>query len=167
MTLPALYQIADQYLVDLEKLSDLDLPDEVVRDTLEGMQGEIQEKATNVAMYIRNVRAVSAAKREAAKQMLKQADSLDGRADGIEKYLLTNMQRCGIRSIESPWFKIALQKNPGSVVIDDAIMLDSRFLRQQEAPPPAPDKKAIKEALQAGEVVAGAHLEQTERVVIK
>lgn len=167
MSLPALYQIADQYLADLDKLNDLDLPDEVVRDTLESIQGDLQEKSINVAMYIRNVRTVAAAKRDLAKQMLKQADALDGRADNVDSYLLHNMQRCGISSIDSPWFSIKRQKNPASVVIDDAIMLDARFLRQPGTPPPAPDKKAIKLAIEAGEVVAGAHIENSERVVIK
>lgn len=167
MSLPALYQIADQYLQDLEKLSDLDLPEDVVRDTLEGMRGEMQEKCTSVAAFIRNTESLAAQIKQAEEAMATRRKALEKRAESIREYLLTNMQRTGINKIESPWFKIAIQKNPASVVIDDPIMLDSRFLRQPEPPPPAPDKKAIKEALQAGEVVEGAHLEQTERVTIK
>lgn len=167
MGLPALYQIADQYLVDLDKLSDLDLPDDVVRDTLESIQGDLQEKCTNVAMYMRNLRAVADAKKAAAEEMLKQSSRLDAKADRIDAYLLENMQRCGISKIDSPWFSISRKKNPPAVVIDDQLMLDARFLRQRPAPPPSPDKGAIKESIERGEEVNGAHIEQSERLVIK
>ena len=39
--LPALYEVANEYLEAVSKLSDLDLPDDVVADTLESLQGSM------------------------------------------------------------------------------------------------------------------------------
>ena len=166
--LPALYQIADIYLQDLEKLSDLDLPEEVVRDTIEGLQGDMQEKCTNVAAFIRNTESLADQIKQAEQAMSARRKALENRADRIRKYLLDNMQRTGISKIESPWFKIALAKNPPSVVVDDEDTLKfahPEFVKVVTTE--SLDKTAIKEAIKAGQIVEGAHLVQAERVTIK
>lgn len=168
MSLPALYTVADRYLQDLEKLSDLDLPEEVVRDTIEGLQGDMQEKCTNVAAFIRNTEALAEQIKQAEATMAARRKALENRADRIRQYLLENMQRTGISKIESPWFKIALSKNQPSVVVDDEDTLKfahPEFVKVVTTE--SLDKTAIKEAIKAGQIVEGAHLVQAERVTIK
>ena len=168
MSLPALYTVADRYLQDLEKLSDLDLPEEVVRDTIEGLQGDMQEKCTNVAAFIRNTEALAEQIKQAEATMAARRKALENRADRIRQYLLENMLRTGITKIESPWFKIALAKNPPSVVVDDEDTLKfahPEFVKVVTTE--SLDKAAIKEAIKAGQIVEGAHLVQSERVTIK
>ena len=168
MNLPALYQIADIYLQDLEKLNDLDLPDEVVRDTLESIQGDLQEKCTNVAAYIRNTESLAEQIKQAEQAMAARRKALENRADRIRKYLLENMQRTGITKIESPWFKIELAKNPPSVVVDDEDTLKfahPEFVKVVTTE--SIDKAAVKEAIKAGQIVEGARLASSDRVTIK
>ena len=166
--LPALYQIADIYLQDLDKLNDLDLPEEVVRDTIEGLQGGMQEKCTNVAAFIRNTESLADQIKQAEQAMAARRKALENRADRIRQYLLENMQRTGITKIDSPYFKIALAKNPPSVVVDDEDTLKfahPEFVKVVTTE--SLDKAAIKEAIKAGQIVEGAHLVQAERVSIK
>lgn len=167
MSLPALYQLSEQYLADLEKLNDLDLDEQTIADTLESLGGELQEKATNVAAFIRNTEALADQIKQAEEAMASRRKALERRAESIRTYLQHNMQRCGITKIESPWFQISIRKNPPSVVVDDPALIPADLMRQPEPPPPAPDKKAIKEALTNGFAVPGARLETTERVQIK
>ena len=54
MTDLTLYNIADQYLVDLQKLQDMEIDEQTFADTLEGWSGDLDIKATNVAMFVRN-----------------------------------------------------------------------------------------------------------------
>jgi hypothetical protein len=56
-----------------------------------------------------------------------------------------------------------VRKNPPSVVVDDVTKIDSKYTRQKIQIDI--DKIAIKKAIQAGENVAGARLEQTEKLV--
>lgn len=167
MSLPALYQIADQYLQDVAKLSDLDLDSQTVADTLEGLQGELEVKATNVAMFIKNLEGIASLKREAAKSLENQADALEYRAETVRNYLLTNMQRTGISKIDSQYLHIARRNTPPSVIVDDPAMIPERYMRQAPPPPPVPDKKEIAAALKFGEKVPGAHLETKQTVIIK
>ena len=79
-----------------------------------------------------------------------------------------NMQRTGITKIDSPWFKIALAKNPPSVVVDDEDTLKfahPEFVKVVTTE--SIDKAAIKEAIKAGQIVEGARLASSDRVTIK
>lgn len=165
-----LYQLTEQYQ-SLELLeSSEDLPAEVIRDTLDGLTGELQLKATNVGLFIRNMEATAEAIEEAAKAMQARADRARKRADSLKDYLLFNMQGCGITKIESEYFTLAVRNNPESVVVDNANDIPHKFMRQPLPPPPPPpsiDKRAISEALKRGEEVPGCHLEQKQRLEIR
>lgn len=162
-----LYEIV-KYKEELEALAESDdIPAETIANTLEAIEGELEEKAVNVAAFTRNLDASAKAIREAAAGMLERAERLERRAESIRAYLLFNMQAAGISKIECPFFKIAVRKNPPAVMIDNSEILPERFLVQPPTPPPRPDKIAIRDALKAGEPVPGAHLMQTERVEIK
>ena len=163
----ALYQLAGQYKQAFLKLADSDLDDQTIDDTLEGLEGELQEKCTSVAAFVRNLESSADAIKEAEIQMAARRKAIEKRAERIRAYLKDNMERCGISKIDSPWFKLAIQSNPPSVVIDDASTLPADYMRQPEVPPPAPDKKLIAQAIKDGFNVPGAHLEQSTRLVIK
>lgn len=163
----ALYQVADQYLRDLERLNELELDDQTFNDTLESLSGELEVKATNVAMFIRNLEANAEAIKQAESAMATRRKALEARAERIKTYLLDNMTRTGITKIECPYFKIAVRDNPESVVIDPLAQIPGEYMRQPEPPPPAPDKVAIKAALKAGVVIEGVKLEKKQRIDIK
>ena len=168
MTLPALYQLADEYRQQLDALADMELDEQTLADTLESLGGELTEKATNVAMFIRNLEGMSEQIRNAEKQMAERRKALENRADRIRDYLLTNMIRCEMTKIDSPWFSVAVRNNPPSVVIDDMDALaafDSEYIVTKTEQ--SPDKKAIAAAIKAGKSVAGVHLESKQSVVIK
>jgi hypothetical protein len=166
-TLPALYTVADCYLADLEKLQDLDLDEQTIKDTMEGMIGTVEVKATNVAAFVKNLDSLTDQIKQAEAAMATRRKAIENRADAVREYLLANMQRCGISKIESPYFKIAVCKNPVRVVIDDPDAVPVEFKHHVPPPPPVPDKKLIKAAIESGEGVAGARLQQGYRVFIK
>lgn len=163
----ALYKLADQYTQAVEKLGDMDLPDDVVRDTLEGLAGELELKATNVAMFARNLEASAAAIKSAEAEMAARRKAIENRAAGIRSYLQAQMERTGISKIECPHFKLALRDNPPAVVIDAESQIPIRFMRIPDPPAPSPDKKALADALKAGEDVPGCHLARGKRLEIK
>lgn len=167
MALPALYEIAAEYRAAVEQLADLDLPPEVVADTLEGLAGDMETKSTNVAMFIRSLEATAEQIKQAEAAMKARRQSIETRAERVREYLLTNMQACGIQKIECPWFKLSVRQNPASVVITDPGAIPSNLYVYPEAPEPFPDKKGIKAAIEAGEEIRGAHLERGTRLEIK
>lgn len=161
-----LYQIADDFLNVLEALAELeDLPPEAIADTLEGLSGTFQDKAANVAAYIRTLDAEAAAIADARKAMERRQSALERHANRLRDYLKGQMERTGIPRVKNSWVNVRIQPNPPSVVIEDETMLPERFKQ------PVTTVKLLRcniaRALKAGEPVFGARLEQTTRLVIQ
>lgn len=163
MELPALYEIAETYRNALETLGDLDLPDQVIQDTLEGLQGDLQAKGTNVAAFCLHLESMSEAIKQAEVKMAHRRKVLENRADNIRTYLKTCMETAGISKIECPYFKLQIKKNPPKIIIDGEV--PSEFMRVPIPPPPQPDKKAIADLLKE-KTVDWAHQEQSTRIDI-
>lgn len=163
----ALYVLAQDYRAAAEKLADLDLDEQTIADTLEGLSGDLEVKAVNTAMVARNMQGLAAQIKEAEQAMAARRKALEGRAERLTAYLLANMQHAGISKIESPHFCLSIKNNPAAVVINEPGLIPAEFMRQPEPPPPSPDKTAIKEAIKAGKEVPGAHLAQGVRLEIK
>jgi hypothetical protein len=163
----SLYDISKEYRDAAEKLADLDLDEQTLADTLEGMSGALEVKAQNLVFFARNLEVTAAAIKEAEGQMAARRKALENRAASLQRYLLDSLQYAGVTKIECPYFRIAIQDNPPAVDIFEPGLLPSEYMRQPEPPPGAPDKTAIKEALKAGKDVPGARLTQGKRLVIK
>jgi hypothetical protein len=77
------------------------------------------------------------------------------------------MQTTGKVKFKTPFFSFGIRKNPPSVVIDAVNVRDfpDEYIIESE---PILDKKALKDALKAGEDLTGlCHLEQTESLSIR
>jgi hypothetical protein len=167
MTALTLYEIAKEHRADLEKLADLDLPDDVMEDTLGSLGGELQVKAQSVACFIRNLEATAASIKEAEAQMAARRKALENRAARVKDYLHASMLMAGVEKLECPLFRMSIRNNPAAVEVYQPELIPQQYMRQPEPPPPAVDKKAIAEALKAGQEVAGCRLTHGTRLEIK
>jgi len=155
----SLYELAGEYHQAAVALSNMDLDDQTIADTLEGLSGALEAKATNVAYFIKNLESTAEQIKLAEKQMADRRKAMENRAERIREYLKANMEVAGITQIECPHFKLSIKKNPPSVVIDAESQIPADYMTVPVAPPPAPDKKLIAAALKDGFEVPGCHLE--------
>lgn len=160
-----LFAIAADYRAAAAKLADLDLPPEVVADTLESLSGDLELKAQNVAAMVRVIEADASAVKQWAKDANERAKAMEARAERLRDYLSQTLESCGIEKIEGPGIRISWRKS-SAVVIDEQGLIPAQYMRQPEPPPPAPDKKAIGDAIKAGQEVPGAHIEQRRNLQI-
>jgi hypothetical protein len=163
----SLYVLASEYRSAADQLADLDLPEEVVRDTLESISGDLEAKSVNVASFVRNLEASAEQIKEAEAAMAARRKAIEKRAANVRQYLLDNMLAAGISKIECPYFKLAVRDNPPSVVINEPSLIPDAYLTDPPPPPRAPDKTLIKKAIQDGFDVPGAHLARGKRIEIK
>jgi hypothetical protein len=162
-----LYELAAQYRTDLETLSNLDLSDEAIQDTLEGMSGDLETKAHNLAAFVRNLETTAKAIKEAEVTMAKRRKVIEARIDRLKTYTLNAMIDHKIDKITSPYFVLSIAKNPPSVDIYDPEQIPALFIRQPKPAPPEIDKKAILEMLKDGWKIRGCRLNQGLRLQIK
>ncbi len=162
-----LYLLAHEYRAAADQLADLELDDQTIADTLEGMAGELELKTASVAMMARNLEATASAIKDAEAQMAQRRKALERRSEWLRRYLLESMQHAGIKRVECPQFALTVRDNPAAVDVFEPGLIPAEFMRQPEPPPSTPDKKAIKDALAAGADVPGCRLTKTQRLEIK
>jgi hypothetical protein len=162
-----LYEISTEYRQALDVLTDpeLDLPAEAIADKLEGLQGTLEDKAVNVAKCFRNLEATAAAIKEAEARMTQRRKALEARVAWLKDYLKENLEVCGIQKIESPWFTLAIQKNPAAVAIVEEAAIPDDFV--EIVPTRKVDKTGIKRAIESGIAVPGALLTRGTRLSIR
>jgi chromosome segregation ATPase len=165
--MPALYEISRDYQQALADFADpdTDLPAEAINDTLEAIEGQLQDKAVNIAKFMQNLNTAADAIKEAERRMAGRRKAIEHRVQWLKEYLKRNMEATGITRIDSPWFSLAVQNNPASVEITDEAALPDDY--KSEVVTIKVDKAGIKQALKAGEEVPGAKLTQGTRLAIR
>lgn len=163
----SLYQLSANYLQALDFLTDpeTDLPAEAVNDTLEALGGELEDKAINVAKFLRNMETTAEAIRQAEADMAKRRKTLENRVQWLRNYIKHNMELCGVSDIECPYFKLSVKTNPVAVNILDINAVPERF--KQQTVSWKIDKTAIRDAIKAGTEVPGTELVAGSRLAVK
>lgn len=162
-----LYSLAAEYRQDLEALAEMDLPEETIKDTLEGLGGTLELKAQNVVAFARHLDKVAESIKEAEAEMAKRRKAIEKRAEQVRKYVLDSMIHNDIQRIECPWFVLSIAKNPAAVTIEDERLVPTQYLTSPPPPPPQIDKKLIAQAIKDGFEVPGAKLTQGVRLAIR
>lgn len=161
-----LYALVEQYR-ELERLDVEEIDEQALAETLAALQGEITVKATNCALFARNVETFADTVDAAATQMAERAKRLRSKAAGIRAYLLNQMRGAGLTKIQAPEFTIAVRKNPAALMVKPEAAIPQEYWVQPPAPPPHIDKQKLKADLKEGVIVDGCWLEQGERLEIK
>ncbi|RVD77059.1 siphovirus Gp157 family protein [Pseudomonas koreensis] len=153
-----LYHITEQYkeLVALAETADEDLA-VALRDTMEGIEGEFQEKGKAIAMVTLNIDGDLEAIESQIARLTERKRIITNRRESLKEYLRTNMEASGITKIAHPLFTITCGKGKPIVVIDDEKAIPDDYVNVKVTS--APDKAAIAKAIKDGIDVPGAHTE--------
>lgn len=159
-----LYQLTGEYQELLSMALDPDIDPEALSDTMEGIEGEIEDKADGYAKVMRNLEAdVSAIKAESTR-LAERKKRIEASIDRMKKALENSMRLTGKTKFKTSFFSFGIQKNPPSLKIDNPDRVPEEFLIPQE---PKIDTTAIKKELKEGTIYDWCHLEQGESLRIK
>lgn len=160
-----LYELTDHYQHALHALTALeDVDDETIQNTLEGLQGDIEEKALNVAAYVQNILAEATTMRDYEKRMRVRRERLESQAKRMKAYLKFEMERGDLKSIKGEELSLAIRASKCSVVIDDERLLDRAYFRRHVST--CVDKEKIFDVLKGGGHIAGVHRESNTHLRI-
>lgn len=153
-----LYELTEQYK-DLQDMAyDPDVDERTLRDTMEAVWGEIEEKADGYAKIILGMKSDIEALKEEEDRLSARRKRLEDRSKWLKENLMANMQEIGKTKFKTALFSFSIQKNGGKepLVIDGNIDdIPGKFLVPQ---PPVVNGDAIRELL-AEKQVDWAHLE--------
>lgn len=162
-----LYEINSRYMAALEAATDPDndMPVEMFTDTLQGIEGEAEDKLKNVIAFARNLEAEAQAIKDAAEAMEQRMKAKQRKAAWLKDYARYGMHIIGKQKLEWPEFSARIQQNPPAVEITDPDALPEDYIKHVVQI--SVDKKAISEKLKAGAYVPGAVLRVGESLRVK
>lgn len=133
-------------------------------DTMDALEGEIEDKADGYAKVMAQLNADAAAIEEQEKRLYARRKTIENRVQHMKDRLQQMMVITGKTKFKTPLFSFGIQKNPASVVIDKEAEIPMGYWIPQQ---PKLDKKSIGEWLKQGNECSWAHLSQTESLRIR
>ena len=158
-----LYELKSEYIQLREMAGDPDISPEALRDTMEAINGELEDKADGYAKVIRELEAEEAGLDTEIKRLQARKSAVSGNKGRIKDALESAMRETGKLKFKTALFSFGIQKNPPSV----AILSENIPLDYLVVPDPQPDKKRILAELKAGALFDWAELRQTESLRIR
>ena len=167
--------LTDQWLELYNMIDELedDSMDDAILDTLEGIEGEIEQKADKVAHMIRLFEADQAAAK-AKKEYFKRIEKTDeNKVAWLKKNLEVMMKMTGKPKIKTENFSLNIQKNAPSLKLDctDPLKFPDEFTSTEVIY--KLDNERVKDVLKGTDEDAKkkleglAHLEQSESIRIR
>lgn len=153
-----LYEISKSYEALLTAIENEEIPEEAVKDTLDAVQGEFEEKADNIACIIKSLKAEEAALKAEEAALKRRRTAKANAVERLTQYLFDNMETMGGGKIETARNVLSIRKNPQSLAIANEEKLIDWLVANKMAsmvlfPDPAIDKKSLKDYIKAHEDV--------------
>lgn len=130
---------------------------EDIADTLEGEKLTLADKFDGIMSLVRNIEGQAGTAGDEAKRLADRKKSFDNQAKNLKAYALNCLQAAGMSKFKTDKNTFTVRKGSVSVVIDNEDLLPDELVDTTVVV--APDKKKIKEAIEAGVEIKGAHLE--------
>ena len=131
-----LYELTDEYLQLQQMLEDPEIDSQVITDTLEAVEGEIEIKADNYAKVIRNMEGSITAIKAEQERLAAKKNLLESGIKRLKENLQNSMIATGKRKFKTDLFSFNIQKNGGKapVILDvkDTSELPDELVRIKE-----------------------------------
>lgn len=150
-----LYQLTNNYETVLNMLYDEDADEEMILDTLEAIEGEIEDKADNYAKIIKELEAKQNARKEEAKRLTESAKVFENRVKALKSNLFNSMKATGKTKFTTDLFIFNIAKNGGK----QTLTIDGEVPEEYTKTITENDTDKIRQALEKGEKLTFAHFE--------
>lgn len=150
-----LYQLTNDYETVLNMLYDEDADEQMILDTLEAIEGEIEDKANNYAKIIKELEAKQNARKEEAKRLTESAKVFENRVKALKSNLFNSMKSTGKTKFATDLFSFNIAKNGGK----QTLTIDGDVPEEYTKTVIENDTDKIRQALENGEKLTFAHLE--------
>lgn len=150
-----LYKLTNDYETVLNMLYDEDADEQMILDTLEAIEGEIEDKADNYAKIIKELETKQNARKEEAKRLTDSAKLFENRVKVLKSNLFNSMKRTGKTKFATNLFSFNIAKNGGK----QTLTIDGEVPEEYTKTVIENDTDKIRSDLEAGKKLTFAHLE--------
>ncbi|RJZ82007.1 hypothetical protein BYS96_002784 [Listeria monocytogenes] len=156
-----LYSIQGKYQQLLNLAEQLD--PELLKNTLESIDDELETKAENVAFVIKELEGQSLILEKETKRLTERKNTINNNVKRLKQSLFDAMITANKQKIKTNLFTLDIRKNPPGIIVED----ESKLLNYLIEQPKKLDKTKLSDDLKKGIEVPGAKIVQTERLQIR
>ncbi len=153
-----LYELAEQWDAVFNMMEDGETDEQVIFDTLESIEGEIEDKADNYAKMIRNLQTSVDVLKAEEERLYYRRKSTENHIQRLKDNLQANLEFIGKTKFKTDLFSFSVAKNGGKQplsITDNLDEIPGKYLIPQ---PPKVNNDAVRELLKE-KTVDWAHLE--------
>lgn len=161
----ALYALTERYQILQNLLVDGEVDEQTLKDTMASVEGDITQKVDNCAAVMRSLELEADAYRIEEVRLAERRKVLEANRDRLKRYVQFELESVGIDKCKGARFYVTIQNNPWKVNISDEAAVPADYWR--EVLERSLDKKAVLEALKAGDSVPGATMTQERSLRVK
>lgn len=158
-----LYEMTQEYNQLLEMMNDPDASPEAIQEVLSSLEGQIEQKAENIAKVIKSMEADIEAISNEEKRLQAKRKALENHKEGLKQYLQQSLEQVGLNKVKTALFNIGIQNNPASVEIVDEEAIPEVFVTWEKKILKSDILKQLKE----GHEIPGVQMKQTRSLRIR
>ena len=151
----SLYELTNNYEEILNMLYQDDIDEQMILDTLESIEGNIEDKADNYAKIIKELEIKANARKEEAKRLTDSSKIFENRVKILKSNLYNTMKLTGKTKFATNLFSFNIVKNGGK----QTLTIDSDVPEEYTKTVIENDTDKIRQALEEGKELSFAHLE--------
>lgn len=147
-----IYELTDAYSTVEAMMYDGETDEQVILDTLQSIDGEIEDKADNYAKLIKNLQSDAEALKAEEERLYQRRKSLENRERLLKSTLQANLEFIGKTKFKTALFTYTVAVNGGKAplsITDNLGDIPGKFLIPQ---PPKVDTEAVRALLETKEV---------------
>lgn len=161
----SLYELKENYKQIEEMLYEEEIDEKLILDTLESIEGEIEDKADNYAVIIKELLGDAEVCKQEKIRLEARQKSFENRAKLLKDRLEEIMRETGKTKFKTAKFSFGIQKNGGLLPLwidEDYSNIPQKYLKVE------PDNSKIRQALDNGEnIIFARYEERAESLRIK
>jgi len=153
-----LYELTGDYKQLLDMMEDPDISEDAILNTLEFVDGEIEDKLDGYGKVIRSIELNAENKRKEAERLAERYKAEENKVKLLKKRIEDAMLVMGRPKIKTLLFSYNIQNNAPSLDIATEQFIPEGYYIKQE---PKLDKRSLLEAVKNGLVVEGVSIRRT------
>lgn len=160
----SLYELVGEFKQLQSLAEEMEVNDQIIADTLEGIDFEIEEKADAYAKIIRMLEGDVVTLKSEIDRLNGRKKVVENNVTNLKKSLESAMRVCDKPRFKTDLFSFNIAKNPDKLVVDDEESIPQEFKSEEVVV--KIDNKVLKEFVKNNKCDF-AHLEQSESLRIR
>lgn len=140
-------------------------------DTLEGIEGEFDEKAESIAVYIKQLKAEANILKFEKSAIAKRQSQKEREVEKLAAYLLNAMKAIGRSKVDMPHAVVSIRNNAPSLIVDNEAEFVSWAQENNDSLleyiMPKVKKNDVKKLCKNGEAIPFVHMESKQSLSVK